>query len=60
MYNHFMTNHLTTKNQSGYRSNDTVTYQLINLVDSIHSSLDINLGVHSVFLDMSKAFQSLV
>ena len=28
-------------------------------MDSIHSSLDINLDVRSVFLDMSKAFDNV-
>ena len=35
---------------------DSVTNQLTFLVDKIHSSLDINLEVRSVFLDMSKVF----
>ena len=56
MYNHFITNNLITKNQSGFRPSDSVTNQLICLTDSIHSSLDINLDVRSVFLDVSKAF----
>ena len=38
MYNHFTSNNLITKNQSGFRPNDSVTNQLICLVDSIHSS----------------------
>ena len=59
MYNHFTSNNLITKNQSGFRPNDSVTNQLICLVDSIHSSLDINLNVRSVFLDMSKAFDKV-
>ena len=41
MYNHFTSNNLITKNQSGFRLNDSVTNQLICLVNSIHSSLDI-------------------
>ena len=49
MYNHFTSNNLITKNQSGFRPNDSVTNQLICLVDSIHSSSDINLDVRSVF-----------
>ena len=66
MYNHFISNNLITKNQSGFgpngsgfRPNDSITNQLICLVDSIHSSLDINLDVRSVFLDMSKAFDKV-
>ena len=53
MYNHFITNDLITSNQSGFRPNDSVTNQLIYLVDSIHSSLDIHLDGRSFFLDMS-------
>ena len=56
MYNHLISINLITKNQSGFRPGDSVTNQLIFLVDKIHSSLDINLEVRSVFLDMSKAF----
>ena len=59
MYNHFTSNDLISKNQSWYRPNDSVTNQLIFLVDSIHSSLDINLDVRSVFLDMSKDFDKV-
>ena len=59
MYNHFTSNNLISKNQSGFRPNDSVTNQLICLVDSVHSSLDINLGVRSLFRDMSKAFDKV-
>ena len=55
MYNHLISNNLITKNQSS----DSVTNQLIFLVDKIHSSLDINLEDRSVFLDMSKAFDKV-
>ena len=59
MYNHLISNNLITKNQSGFRPNDSVTKQLIYLVDTIHSSLDINLDVRYIFLDMSKAFDKV-
>ena len=59
MYNIFTSNNLITKNQSWFRPNDSLTNQLFCLVDSIHSSLDINLDVRSVFLDMSKAFDKV-
>ena len=52
-------NNLIIKNQSGFRPNDSIRNQLICLVDSIHSSLDINLDVRSIFLDMSKAFDKV-
>ena len=56
MYNQLISNNLITKNQSGFRPGDSVTNQLIFLVDKIHLSLDINLEVRSVFLDMSNVF----
>ena len=59
MYNHFLTNNLITRNQSGFRLHDSITNQLIYQVHSIHSSLDINIDVRSVFLDMSKAFDKV-
>ena len=59
MYNHLISNNLLTKNQSGFQPRDSVTNQLIFLVDKMHSSLDINLEVRSVFLDMSKAFDKV-
>ena len=43
MHNFFISNGLITKNESGFQPGDTVTNQLICLVDSIHSSIDINL-----------------
>ena len=59
LYHHLVTNNLITTNQSGFRPNDTVTNQLISLVESIHSSLDIKFEVRSVYLDMSKAFDKV-
>ena len=59
MYNHLISNNLLTKNQSGFRPGDSVTNQLIFVVDKMHSSLDINLEVRSVFLDMSEAFDKV-
>ena len=59
MYNHLISNNLLTKNQSGFRPGDSVTNQLIFLVDKMHSSLDINLEVRYAFLDMSKPFDKV-
>ena len=57
MYNHLISDNLMTKNRSDFRPK---TNQLMYLVDSINSSLDINLDVSSVFLDMSKAFDRVL
>ena len=59
MNNYFLTNDLITKNQSGFSPNVSVANQLICLLHSIHSSLDINFDVRSVILDMSKAFDKV-
>ena len=59
VYNHLISNDLITKNQAGFRPNDFVTNQLLYHVNTIHSSLDVNLDVRYVFLDMSKAFDKV-
>ena len=59
IYSHLTTNNLITKNQSRFRPNDSVSNQLLYLVHQIHSSLDMNLDVRHVFLDMSKAFDKV-
>ena len=59
IHNFFTSNGLITENQSGFQPGDSVTNQLICLVNKIHSSLDINLEVRSVYLDMSKAFDKV-
>ena len=59
MHNVFTYNGLITKYQSGFQPGDSVTNQLISLVDSIHSPIDINLEVRSVFLDMPKALDKV-
>ena len=48
MYNHLISNNLLTKNQSDFRPGDSVTEQLIFLVDKMHSSLDINFAPSSL------------
>ena len=58
LYKHLITHHLITKNQSGFRPDDSTTNQLIDLVDGIHQADDNtkSLEVRAVFLDISKAF----
>ena len=61
LYNHLISNHLITKNQSGFRPGDSVTNQLLSLVNDIHAAFDDKkcLEVRSVYLDMSKAFDKV-
>ena len=59
MYGFFTKNNLITKNQSGFRSGDSPSNQLIELVNEIHKSLDNRHEVRAVFLDISKAFDKV-
>ena len=59
IYNYLTSNNLITKNQSGFRPNDSVTNQLIYLVHQIQSSLDKSQDVRHVFLDISKVFDKV-
>ena len=57
-----MTNHnLITNNQSGFRSGDSTTNQLLFLVNEIHEAFENqkSLEVRAVFLDISKAFDKV-
>ena len=61
LYNYLSSNKLISKNQSGFRPGDSVTNQLLYLVNEIHTAFDEKncLEVRSVFLDMSKAFDKV-
>ena len=58
---YFNDNNLITKNQSGFRSGDSTTNQLIELVNEIQKAFDnrCSYEVRSVFLDISKAFDKV-
>ena len=58
LYLFFTTNNLITKNQSGFRSGDSTTNQLLTLVNEIFDNRN-SLEVRSVFLDISKAFDKV-
>ena len=60
LYNHLVENNLITENQSGFRPGDSVTNQLLSLVNDIHTAFvdKYNLEVRSIYLDMSKAFDT--
>ena len=59
--NIFTTPHLITKNQSGFRSGDSTTNQLIDLVGEINQAFESTKyhEVCAVFLDISKAFDKV-
>ena len=61
LYNYLHLSGLITKNQSGFRPEDSTTNQLLYLVDEIHQAFDSteSLEVRAVFLDISKAFDKV-
>ena len=58
LYNYLSSNDILDTNQSGFRSGDSCTNQLISITHEIFKAFDSNptLEVRGVFLDISKAF----
>ena len=61
LYSYLVNHELISKNQSGFRSGDSTTNQLIDFVNEVHKAFDdrCTLEVRSVFLDLSKAFDKV-
>ena len=61
LYSYLQLNDLITQNQSGFRSGDSTTYQLLYLVDEIYQAFDSteSLEVRAVFPNVSKAFDKV-
>ena len=55
----FITNHLISTNQSGFKPGDSCINQLLSITHGIHASLDEGYEVWGVFLDISKAFDKV-
>ena len=61
LYSYLNANNLITKNKSGFRPGDSITNQLLYLVNEIHEAFEDpkSLEVRAVFLDISKAFDKV-
>ena len=59
MFNFFTENSLTSQNQSGCKSSDSCTNQLLSNTHKIYKSFDDGHEVRSVFLDISEAFDKV-
>ena len=59
VYRYLLDNYLISKHQSGFRPGDSTTNRLFYLVHTIHSALDEQKEVRSIFLDISKAFDKV-
>ena len=56
IYHCLTDNNLISKNQSGFKQRDSCINQIVTTTHQNHNSQDNCFVVHSVFLDISKAF----
>ena len=59
LYDYFQSNNLLYKSQYGFRIHHSTEFASLELVDTIQQQLDLKLDPFAVFLDMSKAFDTL-
>ena len=59
LFNFLLENNLISPNQSGFKPGDSCINQLLSITHEIYSSFDEGLGVRSIFLDISKAFDKV-
>ena len=59
MFSFFLTNNLLAPNHSGFKSGDSCINQLLSITHEILSSFDEGFEVRSVFLDISKSFDTV-
>ena len=59
LFEYFIKNNLISPNQSGFKTGDSRTNQLISITHEIYQSFDGGLEVRGVFLDISKAFEKV-
>ena len=59
MFGFFIENDLISQNQSDFKSGDSCINQLLSITHEIYQSFDEGFDVHSVFLDISKAFDKV-
>ena len=59
LYNYFNTNKLFSKSQYGFRENHSTQYAALELIDRIISSMDTGEIPFNIYIDLSKAFDTL-
>ena len=59
MFNFFITNHLISTNQSGFKPKDSSINQLLSITLRIYAAFDEGYEVWGVSLDISKAFDKV-
>ena len=56
---HLKENNLLSEKQYGFVSGRSTTLQLLHFLESLHTSLDINIEVDVIYMDFMKAFDSV-
>ena len=59
LYNYLISNSILYKNQFGFQSSNSTEYAIMELVDQISNSFDSNKFTLGVFIDLSKAFDTV-
>ena len=59
LYDHFIKNNLLSDQQYGFRANHSTELAAIRLVDHINHEMDKNHTPCSIYIDLSKAFDTL-
>jgi len=59
LYNYFNDNNLFYENQYGFRKHHSTELAALDLIDRVTCAMDINQTPLSIFLDLSKAFDTL-
>ena len=59
LYTYIFSNNFISDKQSGYRKGDSTIKQLLSITHEIHKAFDNSHEVRAVFLDISKAFDTV-
>ena len=59
LYKHLLNNNILYKKQFGIQENHSTDHAIIQLVDQISNSFEKNYFTFDVFMDLSKAFETV-
>ena len=59
LYNYIFSNNFISDKQSGYRRGDSTVKQLLSITHEIYKAFDQGNEIRAVFLDISKAFDTV-
>ena len=59
MHDYLLENNIIIDNQFGFRSSHSTTHALISATENLYKSLDNNMHILGIFIDFSKAFDTV-